>query len=165
MSEVTSSTPEPATEQVGPRRKGPPWWGIVVFLGLLGGLVVVNQVVSTGGKPVAWIDNDLNAALKEAQTDEKNRKVFLYIYEPNDPTHVRNERMVFTQRWAREPLENVVCCRLVVRKTDLLAFKYKYDGKPLFLLLDSKGNVLSRTEGAVDENQFFTYIGASAKRK
>jgi hypothetical protein len=159
MSEAPSPQPQPAAV----RGRRPPAWGIGLFLLLLAGLVLVNQCVSTGGKPVAWIDNDLTVAVKQAETEK--RKVFLYLYEPNDPTHARNELQVFTQRWARKPLEHVVCCRVALGPGAPLRFRYKYDGRPLFLLVDSKGNVLSRVEGAVDEPQFFTYIGTIAERE
>lgn len=159
MSEAPSPQPQPAAV----RGRRPPAWGIGLFLLLLGGLVFINQCVSTGGKPVAWIDNDLNAALQQAEAQK--RKVFLYLYEPDDQTHARNELQVFTQRWARDPLQHVVCCRVALRPTDPLRLKYLYKNKPLFLLLDAKGNVLSRIDGAVDEFQFFTYIGTIAARE
>jgi hypothetical protein len=159
MSEAPSPQPQPTVV----RGRRPPAWGIGLFLLLLGGLVLVNQCVSTGGKPVAWIDNDLNAALAQAEAQE--RKVFLYLYEPGDRTHARNELQVFTQRWARDPLQHVVCCRVALRPTDPLRLKYLYKNTPLFLLLDAKGNVLSRIDGAVDELQFFTYIGTIAARE
>jgi hypothetical protein len=160
MSEAAS--PEPMREPGPPRRRGPPAWGIVLFLALLGGLVLVNQCATTGGRPVAWTDDGLDAARRQAQ--EQKRKVFLYLYEPGDRTHERNERSVFTQYWARKPLEHVVCCRVAVKPGDLLPLRYRYNNTPLFLLLDAKGNPLSRTEGAVDELQFFTYIGGLAQR-
>jgi hypothetical protein len=163
MSEAPSPQPQPAPQPAAVRGRRPPAWGIGLFLLLLAGFVLVNHRLSTGGKPIAWIDNDLTAAVKQAETEK--RKVFLYLYEPNDPTHARNELQVFTQRWARKPLEHVVCCRVVLGPGDPLRFRYKCDGKPLFLLLDAKGNVLSRVEGAVDELQFFTYIGTIAERE
>jgi hypothetical protein len=157
--------PGPAPGLPGPiatRGRRPPAWGIVLFLLLLAGFLFINYRASVGGPPVAWIDNDLSAALKQAA--EQKRKVFLYLYDPADPTAARNERQVFTQHWARKPLEKVVCCRVVMRPGDPLAAKYVYKNQPVFLLLDAQGNVLSRTEGAVDESQFFTYIGDIADR-
>lgn len=141
-----------------PRRKGPPAWGIVLFLALLAGWGIVNYRASTGGEEVRWIENDLPAALQQAA--ERKTRVFLYLYDPNDPTHRRNEQEVFTKRWARNPLAHVVCCRLAVRKSDLPALRYGYNNTPLFVLLDDTGQALRgvRTEGAVDEREFFTYI-------
>jgi hypothetical protein len=159
MSDAAPTEPQAAAEGDVPRRKGPPKWGIVVFLALLAGLVVVNQLAATGGTPVKWIDNDLAAALKQAA--ERKTRVFLYLYEEGDRTYARNEREVFTKRWARDPLEKVVCCRMAVRRSDIVAMKYGYDGRPLLLLLDDTGQAVKglRTEGAVDEREFFTYIG------
>ncbi len=162
MSQVAPGPLPPASEPTAARGRRPPTWGIVLFLLLLAGFVFINQYVSTGGRPVAWIENDLSAALKQAA--EQKRKVFLYLYDPADPTHARNERQVFTQRWARQPLEKVICCRSALGPADPLRAKYTYKNQPVFLLLDAQGNVLSRTEGAVDQTQFFTYIGDIAAR-
>jgi hypothetical protein len=161
MSDVTPR-PAPSAPEKRAARRRPPTWGIALFLSLLAGFVFINQSISTGGKPIAWIDNDLPAALKQA--GEQQRKVFLYLYEPAEPTAARNELQVFTQRWARKPLEHVVCCRVAVGPADPLRARYQYRNEPVFLLLDPQGNVLSRTEGAVDEGQFFTYIGEIAAR-
>lgn len=158
MSEVATSQPQASAEGEPPRRKGPPKWGIVLFLVLLAGLAVVNQFAATSGTPVKWIDNDVAAALKQAT--ERKTRTFLYLYDPADKVHLRNEREVFSQRWARDPLKSVVCCRLAVQKGDLTVLKYGYDGKPLFLILDETGRAVPglRTEGAPDERAFFTYI-------
>ena len=162
MSDVAPIERPIAADGPAQRRKRPPLWGVVLFLALLGGWGIVNYVASTGGPRIAWIDDDLDAALKRAA--ERKARVFLYLYEPQDQTHARNEREVFTQRWARDPLKNVVCCRVAVRKTDPLARRYDYNNKPLFLLLDESGQALRglRTEGAVDEREFFTFIGKPA---
>jgi hypothetical protein len=153
--------PPPPARPGSSARKGPPAWGIALFLVLLGGVVVVNQVISTGGTPIRWIDDDLAAAMKQA--DQKNQRVFLYLYEPNDPTHVRNEREVFAQRWARTPLENAVSCRMALPIGDVRRVQFRYDGKPLFLLLNAKSKEMARTEGAVSELEFLTYIGRPAE--
>ena len=162
MSAVEPAPLPSSSEPTTARRRGPPTWGIVLFLVLLAGFIFINQRVSTGGRPIAWIENDLNAALQRAA--EQKRKVFLYLYEPADRTHARNEREVFTQLWARQPLENVVCCRVALGPADPLRARYMYKNQAVFLLLDAQGNVLSRTEGAVDETQFFTHIGDMAAR-
>jgi hypothetical protein len=161
---IVSTTEASETEATGgaevARRKGPPRWGIVAFLGLFAGVVVMNQFLTTSGPAVAWIENDLDAALQRAAAEKKPR-IFLYLYEPNDPTHTRNERNVFSQRWAREPLQHVVCCRIALRPGDLARLKYEYKNTPLFLLLDAQGKPVQgmRTEGPVDEREFSTYIG------
>lgn len=142
----------------GPRRKGPPLWGVLLVLGLLGVLLVINQQVSTGGQPVAWIEGDLDAALRQAEA--RRVRVFLYLYEPNDPAHQRNERQLFTQRWAREPLESAVCCRIATRPGDVIGMRYGFEGKPLFLLLDTQGRRLNGIPGALDEREFRTHIGS-----
>ncbi len=142
-------------------RQCPPTWGIALFLLLLGGLVLLNQVATTGGPPIQWIENDLDAALRQAAA--KNQRVFLYLYEPNDPTHQRNEREVFTQRWARQPLEKAVCCRLAVKPGDMRPVQYRYEDQPLFLLLSAKGREMGRTRGAVTELEFLTSIGRPAE--
>jgi hypothetical protein len=160
VSTTVPSEIEPADGAKVARRKGPPRWGIVAFLALLAGVAVVNQWVATGGPPISWVENDLDAAVQRAAAEKKPR-IFLYLYEPNDPTHTRNERNVFAQRWAREPLQHTVCCRIALRPGDLARLKYAYKNTPLFLLLDAQGKPVQgmRTEGAVDEREFSTYIG------
>ena len=128
---------------------------------LLGGIVVVNQLLSTGGPPIAWIDDDVAAALRQAE--QKDQRVFLYLYELGDPIHVRNEREVFAQLWARQPRQNTVCCRIAIAAGDVRRVKYKYDGQPLFLLLNPKGKEMARTQGAVSQLEFETYISRPAE--
>lgn len=142
------------------RRRRPPAWGIALFVAVMAGMLVINQLASTSGRPVAWIENDLDRALSLAA--DRDQRVFLYLYEQDDPTHERNELQVFTQRWARQPLEDAVSCRVEMSSRDndryRLRHRYGYDGKPLFLLLNAEGEVMGQTAGAVDERQFFTYI-------
>ena len=160
-SDAGAPTPLPPTGSGPARRKGPPAWGIALFLVLLAGWVLVNQLADTGGPPIQWIEDDLNAALKQA--GEKDLRVFLYLYEPNDPTHLRNEREVFARRWARAALGNAVSCRIALPPGDVRRVQYKYDAKPLFLLLTAKGKETARTEGAATELEFMTYIGRPAE--
>ena len=160
-----SPAPLPTSTNAGtPRRKAPPLWGIILFLVLLGGLAIVNQMASTGGEPIVWIEDDLPAALEQARTGLG--RVFLYLYEPDDPIHARNERELFSKRWAREPLALVPCCRIALKKDDLRKVKYGYKGTPLFLLLDEAGEPLRdlRAEGPIDERQFRTYIAEHIRR-
>jgi hypothetical protein len=142
-----------------PPARRPPRWAVPAFLLLLVGFVVLNFVVSHSGPPVAWIENDLPAALRQAA--ERKQRVFLYLYEPNDPLHGRNEREVFGQNWARAPLQQAAACRIAVQPGDLTTLKHRYTGRPVFVLLDEKGREIAqmRLEGAPDEREFFTYIG------
>jgi hypothetical protein len=121
---------------------------------------VANYAISRSGPAIAWIDNDLPAALRQAV--ERKQRVFLYIYEPNDPLHARNERLVFSESWARTPLRDAVACRIAVQPHDRLALRFNYSGKPVFVLLDEQGRPIAqmRVEGAPDEREFFTYIGS-----
>jgi hypothetical protein len=163
MAEAGRDVELPALAADRRRRRGPPGWGVLLFLALLGGLFVLNSWVSMGGQPVRWIENDLNAALAQART--QGRRVFLYIYDPNDPAHLRNERQIFSQRYAREPLQNAVCCRVQAQLNDLVALKYRYEKTPLFLVLKEDGREMFRTQGAVDERQFMTYVGSPLAAK
>lgn len=146
-----------------PRRKGPPAWGIVLFLVLLGGMVVLTTLMERSGPAITWFEGDLDAAFAAAR--KRTGLVFLYLYDPENPIYARNEQEVFTQRWAREPLANVVCLRRNVRNEPLLAARFQYDQTPLFLLLDTAGQQQGRVDGiAVDERQFFTQIGQASGR-
>jgi hypothetical protein len=159
-----NASPEPAADAAGPaRRKGPPAWAVVLFLLLLAGMAFVNYRAAEGGAPVAWIENDVDRALQLA--GERHQRVFLYLYEPNDPQHRRNDREVFAKAWARDKLKFAVCCRVAVEPGTPLADKYEFHRKPLFMLLDATGRPLRemRREGAPDETEFFTFIGKPAK--
>ncbi len=169
-----STTP---AESPTPRRTGPPKWGIAAFLLLLIAMAVINQLVTTSGRPVEWIENDLDAALQKATAS--GQRVFVYVYEPTEAVHKRNELNVFTQRWARQPLEQAVSCRIalntdvpggrrwfrvmagVMSFVDAAGAAHPYKSKPLFLVLDSTGKTVAPpTEGAVDERMFSTYVTA-----
>ncbi len=156
MSDIEPSPPSPAAEPMTPRRR-PPRWGVVAFLVLLGGFIVFNYVASVGGPRITWVENDLDAALKQVST--KRPRLFLYLYEPNDPVHARNEREVFAKKWARDPLAKAVCCR-IAHPNAQLARRYTYRGAPLFLVLDRSGQPTmgGRTEGAITEDEFYTYV-------
>lgn len=153
-----SREPESAAR---PRGKGPPAWGVALFLVLLGGMLLVNQWAATSGAEIEWIENDLDAAL--AQVSDEKPRVFLYVYEPKDEDHKRNELQLFTQRWARKPLRHAVSCRIALREGDSqaaeLKYRFRYDGRPLFLLLDASGDEQSRTAGRATESEYMTYIG------
>jgi hypothetical protein len=166
MSDTPSPETPTGTRPTSTRRKGPPAWGVALALVLLAGLMLVNHLFTSGGEQITWIEDDLAAALQKAR--QNDQMVFLYLYEPGDETHARNELHVFNQRWAREPLSKVVCCRVAIRKGDVATLKlrnrYSYKGKPLFLLLDQQGNKLMEpAEGAVTELQFFTAVGKPIK--
>lgn len=154
-----ATDPDPAS--AASRRKRPPAWGVLAFLAVLGLLVVANQLITHSGPPIRWIEDDVEAAFRQARQEKKN--VFLYLYEPNDPIHLRNEREVFAKRWAREPLSLAVCCRVAVNRNRRLADKYVYQESPLFLVLTPEGNALGRIDGpAIQKLQFRTHIGGFA---
>lgn len=156
-----SAPPTPAR----PRRKGPPAWGIAAFLLLLAASVLITNSFSKSGPPIQWIDGDLDRAL--AQAKDGSGRVFLYLYDPNDPVHARNESELFNHYLVRESLANVVCCRVKLDSSShlLLAQRYGYDKTPLFLLLDTAGKPQGRVDGiAVDERQFDTFIGRPARK-
>ncbi len=155
----------PAAPDQQPPRKRSSAWVAVGFLVLLGALVVVNQMASTSGPPIKWVDNDLDGALRQL-TGAKQR-LFLYLYDPNDPTYERNEREVFAQRWAREPLAKAVCCRVALRAdatSAKLESEFAYKDKPLLLVLTRNRTAISRTEGAVTEREFYTYVTLPVER-
>ncbi|MEW6251401.1 MAG: hypothetical protein AB1716_12195 [Planctomycetota bacterium] len=166
---MTDTEPEPlAQNESTPRRKGPPRWGVALFLALLVGLVVINHLVQTGGRPVQWIDDDLREATRLAGV--RGQRVFLYVYEPNEPIHQRNEREVFSQRWGREALEKAVCCRVTLRPGEVLKLNdgpdgfLRYTGKPLLVLLNEKGEMSGRlVEGGPIQSEFETHIGMPAQ--
>lgn len=167
MSQATPPAPPPATP-AGPRpRRRPPTWGIIAFLLLLGALLIVNEIVSSTGPPIRWIENDLDAAL--ARAAQTGQRVLLYLYRPDDPVHARNELEVFSRRWAREALTDVVCVRVNLDHDpplgQELGRKYGCSDTPCFVVLDRRGKLLGFADGiAVDERQFRTHVAAPARR-
>jgi hypothetical protein len=140
------------------KRVTPVWAGLLFLVGLMLVFVVAN-LLTMGGPRVAWMENNLPAALAKAEA--KKQWVFLYLYEPG-PEASRNEQEIFNQRWAREPLAKVVCCRVAVPKGDPLRAKYDYKNRPLMMLVDAGGVERSRVEPGVEpvsQLQFETYIG------
>jgi hypothetical protein len=158
MAEESGSTAESSTER-GPaaRRKRPPTWGVLVFLGLLGGLLIVNHLVTYAGPQVEWIDNDVERAF--ALAAERGQLVYLYLYDPGDPAHERNERKMFAQIWTRDPLSEAVPCRVDVSRHRGVGLRYGYRRKPLHMVLTAEGRELGRIDGtAVDRLEFRTHI-------
>jgi len=159
-----STAPEPSAA----RRRRPPAWGVAIFLVLLAALVISNQFAATSGPQIKWVENDLESALKQATASRQ--RVFLYLYDPADPMHQRNEREIFAQRWARQPLQHVICCRVALPDKSLARAKferlYQFRGPPLFLLLNSQGQPVTQpVSGGPDEREFLTYIGRPAEQR
>lgn len=130
---------------------------------LFGGGYALNELRSAGGPPVAWIEGDIASAIHAASS--RNQLVFLYLFEPGTPAADRNEREVFTKRWARAPLAQMVCCRRPVQRNDETAIKYGYQNQPLFLVLDAEGKEVNRTAGTPEERQFYTYVSQTLEHK
>ncbi|MBK9119902.1 MAG: hypothetical protein IPM18_09935 [Phycisphaerales bacterium] len=146
----------PAADRAA-KRKGPPAWGVLLFLGLLAGFVLLNQWISTGGPELPWFEGTLEQAQEQAR--QTNKRIFLYLFKPTDPLHQRNELHLFNQRWVREPLETAIRVKIAVQPGDLLSSRFNLGDSPLLLLLNADGEVVTRTDGLVDERQFMTYIG------
>lgn len=164
MSTVTP--PEPDGGAIPPPRRGlPPWLIGLVLVAGLGVMMFLSFRRETGGPPIVWIDDDLDGALR--QVSDAKPRVFLYLYNPSDAKHRRNELQVFTTRWAREAVKNIVSCRVAmdrpVPETQKLAREYSYRDQPLFLLLTRDGQPQMRAEGAVTEQEFMTAIGRPAQ--
>lgn len=170
MADSTSANPgapSPSADSPRSAARKPPAWVVVGFLALLAGGYVLSEMLSRSGPQIAWIENDLDAALRTAA--QRNSRVFLYVYAAGEPTAKRNDLEIFTQRWAREPLARAVCVRVAADPANPAAYRvaarYGYDGKPLFLLLDASGARIGQpAEGALDERGFFTAIGQPLMR-
>ncbi len=160
--------PETVSDSAAARkRKGPPTWGVVLFLVLLGGMVIINQLMTTTDEPIEWVEDDLDAA--RARAAAENTFVFLYLYQPDHPLHERNELNFFTQRWAHDPLQHVICCRIAIDETDLddleLARRFGYDELPLIVLLDADGEPVAPVkEGAIDQKGFRVSVAEHIRR-
>ncbi|TWT43621.1 hypothetical protein RAS1_00180 [Phycisphaerae bacterium RAS1] len=133
------------------------------MLVLFGGGYAVNELRSQGGPPVGWIEGDIALALQSAAPHQQ--LILVYLYEAGTPAAERNEREVFTKRWARVPLAQMVCVRKAVRRNDETALRYGYENQPLFLVLDATGKIVNRTAGTPEERQFYTYVSQTLENK
>ncbi len=156
MTEPTSTDPTPASPPTTPSRQRGPAWMLVGLLVLLGAVYVINQYIANTGPTIDWIRNNLPEAQQVAR--DKGRRIFLMLYEPGCKDTERNDREVFTRRYARVRLANMVCCRIELKPDDRLRQQFKFHGSPLMLVTTADLDVLSRTEGAVTQGQFETYI-------
>lgn len=138
------------------KRNAPPKKVLTLLFVLFGAVFVISQVISTSGPEINWIEGDLDAARKQAK--ESGNPLFVYAFEPDDPIAKRNDRMVFTQRWARERLANMICCRIPLEPRDAQRGRLGYRDEPVMILFRSDGEEISRISGAVDRKQFRTYI-------
>jgi thiol:disulfide interchange protein len=149
-------------------RRGLPTWAILLGLLLLGGMIVLNQYLTTRGPKVDWAFHDLEAARAAAQA--QNRRIFLYLCTPGEAAADRNDREVFTKPWAREILATAVCCRIELSSNDPrradFEERFGYRGQPMMMVLDAAGQrpVVNPVVGAPDENEFYTYITEPLRR-
>ncbi|MBL8879800.1 MAG: hypothetical protein JNG88_11835 [Phycisphaerales bacterium] len=146
----------PDGSTAGSQRRAP-WWAPAVFLGLLLVVFAISQYISRGGAAIAWIRNDLPAALAEsAKTD---RRVLLVLYEPGDAIVAEHDRRLFSLRSIRETAAQFVPCRVELKPDDPLRARYGYRGVPLMVVLNANGQPLVPVqEGRVDERRFKTYM-------
>ncbi len=167
MDETSTQPPVPpvptvsASAPTAPRRLTPAKAGLA-FLVLLMIALAANVIVGLSGPKITW-ETDLTTALAKARSAPGKPHVFLYLYKKGDPVAERNEREVFAKRWARETLARLVCCRMAIEPSDPLALQYHYGKQPLFLVLDENGKEVSRTEGAVDEAQWYPYVEQASR--
>ena len=161
---MTDASPSPESAPAPPaprRRKGPPAWGVALFVAALVVLVWMDQRATEGGPPIPWIENDLEAA--KARVDDDHPRIFLYIYEPNSPQHAENEWKLFSKKLIKDELKKAVPVRVVAdrdRGTRDLATHYGFTHAPLFLVLLKDGNALpnARFEGTPSQDEFWTRV-------
>jgi hypothetical protein len=152
--------PSPEAEAVPPaprpRPRGSTRIGLALLV-LLAGWFVVTQIVRSTGPTVPWIRNDL--PLAEQQARAGGRLIFLLLHEPGCKLTEANDRDVFSQRYARTRLANLVCCRVELKPDDPLRRRFAVTRTPLMLVLaPDRSAPLSRMEGKIDQLQFETYV-------
>jgi hypothetical protein len=157
MSE-SASAPAPPTgataAEVRPR-KGPPFWVGLAFVLLLGGGYVVTQLITYTGPKIEW-RTDYTSALAEARSTGK--RVFLLLQEPNCPVTAANERELFSTRFARERLANMIPCRVILKPNDPLREQFEVSEPPVMLNLEPSGIPIGRAQGRMGEAELRTYF-------
>ena len=155
---ASAKSVHPPDKPVPPRKKklSPTLAGFVLVV-LMGGVYIVAQLLTHSGPPVDWV-RSFDDALRLAK--EKNQRIFLYLHEPNCPVTIDRERSLFTQRYARERLARMVCCRIELKPGDPLAARFHFDHAPLIYVLHRDGRMLTDqpVTGDIDQRQFETYI-------
>lgn len=160
-------TPTAMGDELAQRPKGRPPWILIGFVAAIAVVYAGTQFRTQSGPPVVWQSGDLSRVLEQARREHK--RVFLYLYDPANPMAERNEREVFTQRWARDVLALVLCVRMPIDQQNLadlkIAQRYGYKDEPMMVVLDPNGQkVAPPIQGVIDERQFYTYIDIPARR-
>lgn len=155
-----STPPEAGRTAPGPRKLNPIRAGLG-FMVLVMAVFVGNEIFSRSGPEVVWL-NDLDEALREAGAT--GRRVFLVLHAPESEIAARNDRKVFSQRYARIRLARMVCCRIEVGREHPLARRFGMGREPLALVLTAESVELSRIEGTIGRRQFNTYVNPDMER-
>lgn len=149
-----ASTPDLSAAASGAVRRGPsPFLIGVAFVVLFGGGYALTQYITYSGPKIAWL-YDLDQA--RAESARSRKRIFLMLHEPGCKITARNERELFSTRFARERLAQMVPCRVELRPGDPLRDQFQFTGPPLMITLDVNGMPLGRSEGRIDEREFRT---------
>lgn len=142
--------PQTPSKRISPGVAG----GIFIVL-LMIGFAISNWVTRTGPSLV-W-KYDLNQSIEAAAAG--NRRIFLYLHEKDCPITAELDRNLFTQRYAREILDQMIPCRLEVTASHPTAQRFGFRKDPVSVLLDSSGQpMLAPHVGGFDEREFTTYV-------
>ncbi len=149
-----ASPPEPLAGASGAGRRGPsPFLIGLAFVVLFGGGYALTQYITYSGPKIAWL-YDLEQA--RAESGRSRKRIFLMLHEPGCKITARNERELFSTRFARERLAQMIPCRVELRPGDPLRDQFQFTGPPLMITLDANGMPLGRSEGRIDEREFRT---------
>jgi hypothetical protein len=160
FAETESAAPENGTSNA--RRLNPKVAGLAFIL-LLVGFYAFAQYLSRSGPEIAW-QTDFDTALAMAQNQD--RRIFLYLYEPDDEWTDNYERGLFQERYARERLAQMVPVRIELGPDDPLRRRYGFTESPTMVTLNSEGEMIAEplVGGPIDRRQFVTYVNPTDER-
>ncbi|MEN6553060.1 MAG: thioredoxin family protein [Methanobacterium sp.] len=126
---------------------------IVIFLAVF---AVINLLNKSDPNDLNWT-NDINLALKEAQTT--NKTVMIDFYSPSCDNCVKLDDVTFKDPNVKQKLtSNYVIVKINVDKNPNLATEYQITSAPVLVFLNSTGQEIKRIQGYKEPAEFITNL-------
>ncbi|QDU33337.1 thiol:disulfide interchange protein precursor [Poriferisphaera corsica] len=155
------------TEEQRMKKQGRLGW-LLLLLACIGVIFAVQtrQYYLKNNEKIPWVLN-YEQGLKQARNS--NIPAMIEFTSPSCPACVAMKINVFSdQKTADTITRNVIPIRLDITELDVqqanqLATMYEIWATPTYLILNNKGHVVARQEGAMDKQQFAEWVTLSAQ--